>query len=56
MQMPVPKELENVTLNSQEAEEVFEGKREYVPKSYFPYDLEAYANELWLKNNGEVIS
>ncbi|CAD7967132.1 unnamed protein product [Amoebophrya sp. A120] len=46
--LPVPEELEELALNSTEAEEVFEGKRKYLPKSYFPYDLEQYANEAML--------
>eukprot|EP00391_Amoebophrya_sp_Ameob2_P011591 CAMPEP_0178993728 /NCGR_PEP_ID=MMETSP0795-20121207/6868_1 /TAXON_ID=88552 /ORGANISM="Amoebophrya sp., Strain Ameob2" /LENGTH=416 /DNA_ID=CAMNT_0020685827 /DNA_START=396 /DNA_END=1645 /DNA_ORIENTATION=- len=48
MHLPVPEELGRQALNSTEAEEVFEGRRTYVPRSYFPYDLEAYANEAML--------
>ncbi|CAD7952870.1 unnamed protein product [Amoebophrya sp. A25] len=53
MHLPVPKELQKEALSATEAQEVFDGTREYKAKSYFPYDLETYANEAmlsWFEN------
>ena len=52
MHLPVPAELQKLALNSSESWEVLSGQKAYRPKSYFPFDLESYANEAmmsWVK-------
>ena len=48
MHLPVPEELAKKALNSSESLAVLSGLQEYPAKSYFPYDLETYANEAML--------
>ena len=48
MKLPLPDELEKKALNHSESFAVLSGLEEYTPKSYFPYDLETYANEAML--------